>query len=149
MKKFTQTILSVMLCMVLTVTMCAAFTGNVFADATYTEMAAGSSIPAVDISSGATIENLYLTPTATRYETFNYSVYIPVKGSFFLYYTSQDSSPYASASGGGSSYAGKDTGDNGVMYKAYNIAAPGTVNISLSCSAACYIGLSILKHKED
>ena len=146
-KRILDRLLSLMLCMMVTMCMCFTFSDNAYAVgeektlamptaeiAAPTLLDNGASITAVESADIAAIA-AYVTPEVTKYTTFSYSVVMPQKGTLVIQYAaSSDTSCYVKAEGSGASYASNAAfGDT--QGKLYCVPSAGNVTVSFSLSS--------------
>ena len=146
-KKRSKRLLSLMLCMMVTICMCFAFSGSVYAAeggtapqqipladfSGTTVLDNGSSITAIESADIATIA-AYLTPEAAKYTTLSYNVNMPQAGTLVIQYqATADPSCYVKAEGSGVSYANSTTIDT-TQAKLFYVPYAGNVTVSFSFS---------------
>ena len=150
MKKFTTKLLSIMLCFMLAVGMSFTFSDSVYAAgnettppmplaelSTATVLNDGASITApesAEVAAASTIA-AYLTPEASKYTTFSYSVNMPQAGTLVIQYApTSDSNCYVKAEGSGASIANNTTFDT-TQAKLFYVPSAGNVKVSFSFSS--------------
>lgn len=150
-KKRSKRLLSLILCMMVTICMCFTFSDNAYAAEEEmtpampaAELAApvlldnGASVTAVE-SADIAAATAYVTPEAAKYTTFSYNVVMPQKGTLVIQYAvSSDPSCYVKAEGSGVSYASNaNFGDT--QGKLFYVPYAGNVTVSFSLSSGAAV----------